>query len=221
MKNILIVDDDIHISEALDDILTKENYIVSHAYSGTEALYVLSSNKPDLILLDLMLPGMNGEEVLTRIKDIPVIILSAKVDVKDKVALLLSGAVDYVTKPFNIEELLARISIQLRKSSIFVEEPILEFNGIQLNTSTHILQLNEDTVKLTRTESAILKLLMKNPTQVITKSMLLERISEDTSDCMESSLRVHISNLRKKIRSISDKEYIEAIWGIGFKMSEK
>lgn len=220
MKHILIVDDDIHISEALDDILVNAGYSVSHAYSGTEALYVLSSNKPDLILLDLMLPGMNGEEVLTKIKGTPVIIMSAKVDVKDKVALLLGGAVDYVTKPFDTEELLARITVQLRKATSSDEKVFLEFKDIQMNTDTHFVSVDKETVKLTRTEYAILKLLMQNPTQVITKTMILDRISEDTPDCMENSLRVHISNLRKKLREVNGREYIEAIWGIGFKMSE-
>lgn len=221
MKHILIVDDDIHISEALDDILVKAGYVVSHAYSGTEALYVLSLRKPDLILLDLMLPGMNGEEVLPQIKGIPVIIMSAKVDVKDKVALLLGGAVDYITKPFDTEELLARITVQLRKSNTSGETEILEFRDIQMNTDTHLVQVGKEAVKLTRTEYAILKLLMQNPAQVITKTVLLDRISEDTPDCMENSLRVHISNLRKKLRDISGKEYIEAVWGIGFKMAEE
>ncbi|MBS6194664.1 MAG: response regulator transcription factor [Clostridiales bacterium] len=220
MKRILIVDDDIHISEALDDILVKAGYLVAHAYSGTEALYFLSSNKPDLILLDLMLPGMNGEEVLPRIKGIPVIIMSAKADVKNKVALLLGGAVDYVTKPFDTDELLARITVQLRKNSNSGKETILEFKDIKVDTDTHLVQIGKETVKLTRTEYAILKLLMQNPTQVITKSVLLDRISEDTPDCMENSLRVHISNLRKKLRDVSGKEYIEAVWGIGFKMTE-
>lgn len=189
MKHILIVDDDIYISEVLDDILVNAGYSVSHAYSGTEALYVLSSNKPDLILLDLMLPGMNGEEVLTKITATPVIIMSAKVDVKDKVALLLGGAVDYVTKPFHTEELLARITVQLRKATSFDEKVFLEFKDIQMNTDTHFVSVDKETVKLTRTEYAILKLLMQNPTQVITKTMILDRISEDTPDCMENSLR--------------------------------
>lgn len=221
MKHILIVDDDIHISEALDDILVRAGYFVTHAYSGTEAIYVLSSNKPDLVLLDLMLPGMNGDEVLSKIKGIPVIIISAKVDVKDKVAMLLGGAVDYVTKPFETEELLARIAVQFRESYDTTEKNILEFKDIQINTHTHFVQIDTKKVKLTKTEYAILKLLMQNPEQIITKTILLDRISEDTSDCMETSLRVHISNLRKKLREVNGKEYIEAVWGIGFKMVEE
>ncbi len=221
MKHILIVDDDIYINSMLEEVLMKEGYKVSHAYSGTEAVLVLSSCKPDLILLDLMLPGLSGEDVLSKINGIPVIVVSAKADVKDKVSLLLNGAVDYITKPFDIDELLARIIVQLRKVSLINSNQILQYDDIILNTDIHNVQIENVEVKLTKTEFAILKLLMENPTQVMTKTVLLDRISEDTPDCMESSLRVHISNLRKKLRNVSGKDYIEAVWGIGFKMAEK
>lgn len=221
MKHIFIVDDDIHIGNMLEDALQREGYKVSRAYSGTEALLVLSTQTPDLILLDLMLPGLNGEEVLPKIQGIPVIILSAKSETAHKVQLLLDGACDYITKPFDLTELLARITVQLRNAS---SQPILRhtltFQEINLNTETHSVSVQDRPVKLTRTEYAILKLLMENPSQVITKSVLLDRISEDTPDCMESSLKVHISNLRKKLKAITDKDYIEAVWGIGFKMKE-
>lgn len=220
MKHILIIDDDIHINNMLDNVLRQAGYRVSHAYSGTETLLFLSKFRPDLILLDLMLPGLSGEEILPQIADIPVIVMSAKVDVKGKVDLLLNGAVDYITKPFEIDELLARIIVQFRKTSNKESVKILEYSDITVNLSTHIVQVNSQSVKLTKTEFAILKLLMENPNQIITKTVLLERISEDTPDCMESSLRVHISNLRKKLRDISGKDYIEAVWGIGFKMAE-
>lgn len=221
MKHIFIVDDDIHIGNMLEEVLQREGYKVSRAYSGTEALLVLSFQTPDLILLDLMLPGLNGEEVLPKIQGIPVIILSAKSETAHKVQLLLDGACDYITKPFDLTELLARITVQLRNAS---SQPILRhtltFQEINLNTETHSVSVQDRPVKLTRTEYAILKLLMENPSQVITKSVLLDRISEDTPDCMESSLKVHISNLRKKLKAITDKDYIEAVWGIGFKMKE-
>lgn len=221
MKHIFIVDDDIHIGNMLEEVLQREGYKVSRAYSGTEALLVLSSQTPDLILLDLMLPGLNGEEVLPKIQGIPVIVLSAKSETAHKVQLLLDGACDYITKPFDLTELLARITVQLRNAS---SQPILRhtltFQEIKLNTETHSVSVQDRPVKLTRTEYAILKLLMENPSQVITKSVLLDRISEDTPDCMESSLKVHISNLRKKLKAITDKDYIEAVWGIGFKMKE-
>lgn len=217
MKNILIVDDDIHIGNALEELLIKEGYFVLRAYSGTEALLVLSNKKVDLVLLDLMLPGLSGEDVLTEIKDIPVIVLSAKVDVDDKVSLLLSGAVDYVTKPFNSKELLARISIALRRGPVS-QSGVLDFDDISLDINTHEVMCGENEAKLTRTEYAILKLLVNNPAQVITKSAILDRISYDTPDCTETSLKMHISNLRKKLRDISGKDYIEAVWGIGFKL---
>lgn len=221
MKHIFIVDDDIHIGNMLEEVLQREGYKVSRAYSGTEALLVLSSQTPDLILLDLMLPGLNGEEVLPKIQGIPVIILSAKSETAHKVQLLLDGACDYITKPFDLTELLARITVQLRNAS---SQPILRhtltFQEINLNTETHSVSVQDRPVKLTRTEYAILKLLMENPSQVITKSVLLDRISEDTPDCMERSLKVHISNLRKKLKASTDKDYIEAVWGIGFKMKE-
>ena len=197
MKQILIVDDDVSIGDMLEEILTKEGYGVSRAYSGTEALLLLSLSRPDLVLLDLMLPGLNGEEVLPKISGIPVIVLSAKVDVDNKVDVLLNGAADYMTKPFDIKELLARIVVQFRDHSQKTDSDILEFEGVQMNTVSHVVSVEEHGVRLTKTEYAILKLLMQNPTQVITKSLMLDRISEDTPDCMESSLNVHISNLRK------------------------
>lgn len=218
MKNILIIDDDIHIGNVLEEVLIKEGYSVSKAYSGTEALFFLKQSKPDLILLDLMLPGLNGEDVLPQIKGIPVIVVSAKVDIDSKVNLLLGGAVDYVTKPFNTKELLARIAVQLRNVTISSTASVMTFDDIILNTDTHIINIGTKEIKLTRTEYAILKLLMQNPTQVITKSLMLDYISEDTPDCTESSLKMHISNLRKKLREVNNKDYIESVWGIGFKM---
>ncbi|WP_434309418.1 response regulator transcription factor [Hominifimenecus sp. rT4P-3] len=218
MKRILIIDDDIHIGNVLEEALSKEGYEISRAYSGTEALFVLSKSKPDLVLLDLMLPGLDGEDVLPKIKGIPVIVVSAKVDIDNKVNVLLGGAVDYVTKPFSMRELLARISAHLRNAERMFVSPELTFLDIVLNTNTHIVKINNMEIKLTRTEYAILKLLMQNPTQVVTKSLLLDRISEDTPDCTESSLKMHISNLRKKMRDVNNKDYIEAVWGIGFKM---
>ena len=220
MSHILIIDDDIHINEMLEEVLIQEGYQVSHAYSGTEALLFLANEKPDLILLDLMLPGLTGEEVLSQIEKIPVMVMSAKVEVKDKVALLLNGAEDYITKPFEIEELLARIVVQLRKSTRSDSSEKLMYREITVNMVTHEAWVGEHEVKLTKTEFAILKILLEHPKQVITKTVLLDRVSEETPDCMESSLRVHISNLRKKLREISGKDYIEAVWGIGFKMAE-
>lgn len=221
LKTILIVDDDVYIGDMLEELLTKENYAVGRAYSGTEALMYLSSRRPDLILLDLMLPGLSGEELLPLIKGIPVIVVSAKAEVSDKVSLLLGGAADYITKPFDTSELLARITVQLRKNDVPESSDILSFDTISLNTETRAVTVSDTPVRLTQTEYAILKLLMANPSQVITKSVMLDRISEDTPDCTESSLKVHISNLRKKLKAVNGKDYIEAVWGIGFKLNEE
>ncbi|MBQ7346413.1 MAG: response regulator transcription factor [Clostridia bacterium] len=220
MKQILIIDDDMYIGNMLEEVLAKQGYGVLRAYSGTEALLVLSQVTPDLVLLDLMLPGLSGEEVLPRIKGIPVIVVSAKVDIQDKVNLLLGGAADYITKPFDTQELLARIAVQLRKKETEGTVTALTVGELHLDSVLHEVTVRSVPVRLTRTEYAILKLLMQNPKQVIAKSVILERIIEDTPDCTESSLKQHISNLRKKLRDVGGKEYIEAVWGIGFKLTD-
>lgn len=214
-----MIDDDIHIGNMLEDMLVREGYGVSMAYSGTEALLALDAKRPDLVLLDLMLPGLNGEEVLPRITGIPVIAVSAKVDVADKVNLLPSGAADYVTKPFDARKLLARIAVALRDTR-GMDSDEMNYGNIKINVFTHAATVDGVPIKLTRTEHAILKLLMGNPRQVVTKSVLLDRISEDTPNCTEGSLKMHISNLRKKLRDAGGGDCIESVWGIGFKMRE-
>ena len=213
MKHILIIDDDIYIGNVMEEALIKEGYQVLRAYSGTEAIYVLSASTPDLILLDLMLPGLSGEEVLSQIKGIPVIVVSAKIDVDDKVALLLGGATDYITKPFEMKELLARITVALR-GSVVSANSILSFDNLRLDITTHEVFVGQQGANLTRTEYAVLKILMQNPSQVIAKSVLLERISEDTPDCTDNSLKTHISHLRKKLLDIGGKEYIDTVYGV-------
>ena len=220
MKTIAIIDDDIHIGNMLAELLEKENYNILRAYSGTEALYLLSEKKPDLVLLDLMLPGLPGEEVLPKIKGIPVIVISAKVDVDSKINLLLSGAVDYLTKPFDTKELLARITVQLRKSQMNGAANTLTVGLLTLDERSREVSFDGEQIKLTKTEYAILKLLMVNANMVIAKSVILEKISVDTPDCTEDSLKQHISNLRVKLRKKSGKDMIEAVWGFGYKLIE-
>lgn len=217
MTTIAVIEDDTYIGGLLEETLTKEGYHILRAYSGTEALLLLEKRRPDLILLDLMLPGLSGEELLPYLKDIPVIVLSAKAGIDDKVKLLTEGAVDYLTKPFDIRELLARIAVQLRKGQQ-MNTNFLTVGDLRLDTMTHLLEVSGQSLHLTRTEAAILKLLMQNPSQALSKSALLDRISLDVPDCTESSLKVHVSNLRKKMKTVSDKEYIESVWGIGFRL---
>ncbi len=220
MKKILIIEDDNSIHNVIEELLQTNNYSTYNAYSGTEALLLLEKEKYDLILLDLMLPGINGEEIIKKIKDIPIIVLSAKASINDKVNCLLSGANDYITKPFDGKELLARIEVQLRPKNRHSNLETLKYKDLELLNDNHTLLINNNKTNLTKTEYAILKHLLLNPSQVITKNKLLDLVSMDTEDCDENSLRVHISNIRKKIRDCTKKEYIESIWGIGFKMKE-
>lgn len=218
METILIIDDDVAIGNLEQEVLEREGYLVQRAYSGTEALLLLKEKKPDLILLDLMLPGMSGEDILPQIQGIPVIVVSAKTAVEDKVELLLGGAVDYLTKPFDMKELLARIKVRLREKSSPRLSPVYTYEELTIDTASHSVCVAEKQINLTRTEYAILKLLMQNPEQVIAKSVLLDCISMDTSDCTENSLKTHISHLRSKLREASGKDYVESVWGIGFRL---
>ena len=220
MKTILIVEDNIDIHNYIKEVLEKEKYKVLDSYSGTEALMVLEKEKVDLILLDLMLPGLNGEEIIKKVKDIPIIVLSAKISPEDKVNALLSGANDYLTKPFSTEELLARIQVQFRmdKDRTNHKNEKLAYKQMVINQEDHTVCIGESPIYLTKTEYAIMKQLLLHPKQVVTKSKLLECISQDTLDCDENSLKVHISNIRKKIRQVTEEEYIESVWGIGFKL---
>ena len=220
MKNILIVEDNIDIHNLISEILEKENYNIFNSYSGTEALLLLEKEKIDLILLDLMLPGINGEEIIKKIRNIPIIVISAKTSYEDKINVLLDGANDYITKPFNAEELLARVKVQLRIKEEKQENLELKYKEMFLDEYSHTLYINDNQIYLTKTEYAILKQLLLNPKQVVTKSKILDLISVDTLDCDENSLKVHISNIRKKIKKVTDTEYIEAVWGIGYKIYE-
>lgn len=232
---IAIIDDDEYIGNMLQELLEREHYGVLRAYSGTEALLLLQRHTPDLILLDLMLPGLSGEQVLPEICGIPVIVMSAKGDVEDKVSLLLSGAVDYVTKPFDTRELLARIAVQLREAEAASKKggskgkgngmaagdgSRIQIRELILDTESRELWVFDQPVHLTRTEYAILKLLMEHNGRVLSRSTILDAISIETPDCTENTLKVHISNLRRKLREPSGKDYIEAIWGIGFRFRE-
>ena len=216
MKTIAVIDDDEYISSFLSTLLEKNGYRVLKGYSGTEALLLIEKELPDLMLLDLMLPGLSGEEVLKRVKDIPVIVLSAKNTPKDKVDSLQCGAVDYVTKPFDSEELLLRIALRLREIS--TKEKKLSSKGFELSEESKEIKYKGETLRLTRTEYSILKQLMIMDGSTITKSSLLERISFDTPDCTESSLKQHISNLRKKVEKVTGYSAIENIWGVGFRL---
>lgn len=237
METIAVIEDDEYIGRLLEECLSAEGYHVLRAWSGTEALLLLEKQQPSLILLDLMLPGLSGEELLPQIKNTPVIIISAKAGIDEKVDLLLGGAADYITKPFEIRELLARITVQLRRTTSGAAAPsfgapskeeapaslgrpaILSFGTLSLDTGARELLTPEFSVHLTRTEAAILKKLIQSSGHPVSKSALLEDISLDTPDCTESSLKIHISNLRRKMKQAGVKESLDSVWGIGFRLS--
>ena len=219
MKKILVVEDDNTIHKLIEETLKKENYLVKNAYSGTEALTIIKNDNIDLILLDLMLPGIDGEDLIKKInKTIPIIVISAKTSPIDKAKVLLDGANDYITKPFEKIELLARIKVQLRISNN--QNKNLKYGDIELLKDNKTMEINKNKISLTRTEYTIMRELILAPNKVVTKTRLLDLISINAENCDENSLKVHISNIRKKIRKNTQEEYIEAIWGIGYKIKK-
>jgi len=224
MKKILIVEDDLNINNLLRDLLMRQNYLPVQAFSGTEALMRLENEgyqKCDLILLDLMLPGKPGEEVLAEIRaksNIPVIALTAVTDKASVVNLLKAGANDYISKPFDNAELLARIEVQLRANT--TQPKILQFREIKLDPERFDSFINENPLGLSKREFEILRLLIENPTKVFTKNNLYESVWDDEFLGDDNTINVHISKIRAKIAKFTQEDYIQTVWGIGFKMSE-
>jgi len=214
-KKILIIEDDVCIHNLIKEILN--DYLTYDAYSGTEGMLLLSNNTYDLIILDLMLPGLNGENIIRKYKDIPIIVVSAKESVITKVDTLDMGARDYITKPFNKEELLARVKVQLRSNNNYS----LKYKELELLNDNHTLLINNNEVSLTKMEYIILKELIYNQESILSKDVILNKISEELYECDDNSLRVHLSNIRKKIKKYSNTNYIESIWGIGFRLKSK
>ena len=219
MKTILIVEDDKDINEMLQKVLKINGYNIKSAYSGTEAL-LLHNSDVELIILDLMLPGKSGEEIineLKQIKNVPVIVTSAINDIDTKLDLFNLGADDYVTKPFNNDELLARIKVHLKHNSRNQDE-VLKIGDIELNPKTYKVVCNGLDITLSKIEFEILKLLMKNNNQVVTKSVLFDTVWDTMDSADENTLNVHISKIRNKLKKANpNKDYIETIWSVGYK----
>lgn len=219
-KRILIIEDDQEISRLLSVILTKLGMDTVVAYSGTEGLLQLQNNTYDLILLDLMLPGKSGEELIKEIRkenDIPIIVISAKIDIEDKVQVLKIGADDYIIKPFNQEELLARVEVQLRKLSTRssrTQEKV--WRGLKINPEKRAVTLEDNELQLTNAEFDILSFFVSNPEHAFSKREIYERIWKGPYFGDDNTISVHVSNLRKKISEITSDEYIKTIWGVGF-----
>ena len=224
MKKILIVEDDVNINNLLKEALSQKGYTCGQAFSGTEAALWLEKESWMLVLLDLMLPGMTGEEVLQLIRrqgDTPVIVLTAKDAMEEKLDLLTSGADDYITKPFDINEVIARVQIQLRHAGQEAEPDRIECGGITLDDKTHQIWVDgQEILHLTRQEYAILELLIRHPKQVFRKEAIFTYAWEEEYMGETKTLDVHISNSRKKLKAVTDKEYIQTVWGIGYRRNQ-
>lgn len=225
MDRILIVDDDSNINGMLKEALEREGFSCGQAFSGSEATLRLTVEQYDLVLLDLALPGMSGEEVLREIRGkggLPVIVVSAKDDLDSKVDVLSLGADDYVTKPFEIKEVVARIRVQLRKRvGAGQTEDKLVCGGLMIDREHFTVTAGGHEVPtLTRQEYRILELLMQHPTRVFSKDAIYEYAWQEPYVGETKTLDVHISNLRKKLKQASETEYIETVWGIGYRLKK-
>jgi len=224
--NILVVEDDNDINKMLAKLMEKGGYNVKQAYSGTEAMLHIETTDFHLVLLDLMLPGITGKELLKNIrktKKMPVIVISAKLEKQVKLDLFKLGADDYITKPFDIEELSARIDANLRRYIDFdnssPKEENLAYKDIILNKETKEVYVNGKELSLTFREFNILELLLTHPKKVFSKANLYESVWGDEYLGDDNTVNVHMSNLRNKLNKVNhNKEYIETIWGMGYKL---
>lgn len=222
MINILIVEDDKEINNLLCNILSENKYNCTAEYSGKSAFEALKSIQYDLVLLDLMLPGITGEELLKnyrRFSNAPVIVISAKDETAVKVDMLRTGADDYITKPFDNEEVMARVESSLRRSQGCTPSLLVD-GSLEFDTETNCCKVLGQPVTLTGTEMKILRLLMENPKKLFTKANLFTSVWNEEYNYDDNVLNTHISNLRRKLKIICpDREFIETVWGIGYKLA--
>lgn len=237
MAKILIVEDSDDINRLLCEVLTKEGHTPVSAFSGTEGLLRYQNERFDLVLLDLMLPGKSGTELIREMKETPVIVLTAIDELDSKIKMLTQGAEDYITKPFEIAELLARVAVQLRRSAGVIgtgkghtgdnsaspaetSSAPLVYKELTLDVDAHSAHLNGAELSLTKQEFKILELLLSNPGRAFTKQNIYDYAWEEHYIGEDKTINVHVSNIRKKLKMLSDEEYIETVWGIGFRLAK-
>ena len=228
MARILIIEDNNEIQEILRTLLSEEHEVIQ-AFSGTEGMIRFEQGGIDLILLDIMLPGKNGDQVLKTIRQassVPVIMLTALSDKKLISQYLLDGANDYIVKPFDLDEVFARVTVQLRQNSdkqpAEIEHPdklIQELKNIQFDADSFEIKNSQETIRLAKKECLILQTLLRHPKKIFTKEELYELVWEDTYLPGDNTLNTHLSNLRKKLSQLDpEQEYIETIWGVGVRL---
>lgn len=223
MKNILIIEDNMEINDLIKTTLEKENYKCTQAFSGTEGLMLVRMNNYSLIVLDLMLPGLNGEEFIEEFiknNNTPILVVSAKTSIDSKIQCLGLGADDYLVKPFDIKELIARVEALIRRSNTNLTSDHMKYKDITLRKELFDVDVNGVFLNLTKQEYQIIKLLMENPNKVFTKEDIYEYAWDDYYIGEDKTINVHISNIRKKIKDYTDEEIIETVWGIGFKLKQ-
>ncbi len=223
--SILIIEDNTDINNLVCEALTKAGYSCTQAFSGTEGLLLMKNESFSLVFLDLMLPGMEGEKVLPQLKaqwDIPVIVMSAKDSIDTKIELLDAGADDYITKPFDIKELVARAGALLRRFSKNTQDrnDAVTYNGLELDREGLSVKVNDTALELTKHEYKILELLLLNPDKVFSKQEIYDYAWEDFYIGEDKTINVHISNIRKKLKAVTDTEYIDTVWGVGFRLKK-
>jgi DNA-binding response OmpR family regulator len=223
MTKILVVEDDKEINKLVSDFLVSNGYEVVSLFDGLKATDAVKNEGADLVILDLMLPYKNGDMVLAdirKISNIPVIIVSAKETTQNKIDLLRLGADDYMTKPFDLEEVLARIESNIRRAGFGRDSGnTLEYNGLTIDENNNLATLDGTELSLTAKEFAILLMLLKYPNKVFSKANLFESIWKEEYIAEDNALNVHVSNLRAKLKNISpEKDFIDTVWGIGYRL---
>lgn len=224
MENILIIEDNQDVNLMLSQAIKEAGYNVKSSFTGTDGLNEIKTNSYNLILLDIMLPYKSGDQILKEVREfssVPIIIISAKDMISTKIDLLKLGADDYITKPFDLGEVVARVESNLRRYSISVAEtdPVFTYKDITLNANTKEVKINGNILDLTAKEYMILELLIKNQNKVFSKANIYESIWNEEYIGDDNAIKTHLSNLRNKLKkSNSDENYIETVWGLGYRL---
>jgi len=223
MDKILIVEDNKDVNAMLAEVLVDQKYEVSSAYTGIDGLKKIMDQEYDLILLDIMLPYKSGDEILKEVRkfsNVPIIIISAKDMIGTKIDLLKMGADDYITKPFDLDEVVARVETNLRRSKRHSEaEKVFKYKDLMLDDNAKRVTVNNIELELTAKECQIIALLLKSRGRVFTKANLYETIWQDAYLGDDNAVKTHISNLRSKLKIANpDSEYIETVWGLGYRI---